>query len=156
MHTACQTCTFWLHPGKVWQCYSLAVRLSSAEAMCRARYGKARLFQREIGDRLSPLQMLLVMRSQEMPPSTSGCLPLFPSPPYSFLSLTFSLSLPLYRWLVHSAVSPFRCDLGCFWRARCRPAGTSRSSLASMCALVVFKLFPTSVLRSSQFLPVKN
>ena len=70
-------------PKKVWQCYSLSVRLSSAEAMCRAGYGRARMFQKEIGDRLSLLQMLLVMRSQEMPPPSSVSLPLFLSPPYS-------------------------------------------------------------------------
>lgn len=112
MHTACQTCTFWLHPGKLWQCYSLAVRLSSAEAMCRARYGKTRLFQREIGDHLSPLQVLLVMRSQEMPPWSSVSLPFFPSPPYTlypyflfvsaFVLLTCtqrSFSLQMWFWL---------------------------------------------------------
>lgn len=136
-------------------CYSLAVRLSSAEAMCRARYGKTRLFQREIGGGLSPLQVLLVMRSQEMPPWSSVSFPFFPIPPYSlypyflfvsaFVLLTCtqrSFSLQMWFWL--------------FLASSLQAAGTSRSSLASMCALVVFKLFPTSVLRSSQFLPVKN
>lgn len=90
-------------PIKVRQRYSLAVRLSSAEAMRRARHGKTRVFQKEIGDRLSLLQMLVVMRSQEMPPPSSVSLPLSRSPPCSLyprspfvlLSCTHHTFLPL-------------------------------------------------------------
>lgn len=114
---------------KVCQCYSLAVRLSSAEAMCRARYGKTRLFQKEIGDRLSLLQMLLGMRSQEMPPCSSVSLPLFPIPPYSLY--------PFFPFVLLSCTHhTFLPDCGCFWRLRGRPACYRRNVWILPCKLV--------------------
>lgn len=35
-HTRCQTCRLWLHTGRFWRCCNVAVRLSSAEAICCA------------------------------------------------------------------------------------------------------------------------
>lgn len=75
MHTSCQTCRFWLQMLQC-RCKTFVSQscLRCSQAECR-ELGVC-LFQREIGDWSCLLGMLLVMRSLEMPPSSSAFSPL--------------------------------------------------------------------------------
>lgn len=133
LHTACQTCMFWLHIKKVWQCYSLTVRLSSAEAMCRARYGKIvdwDCFRRE-----------LEIASHSATNATGDAIPRDAS-----FQLCFSSPLSQPSLLIVSLLSfcpavmypprYFPSDFGCFWRHRCRPARYCRNVRILTCKSV--------------------
>lgn len=153
MHAACQTCTFWLHPGKVWQCYSLDVRLSSAEAMCHAPVRKDETVSE--GNWRSPLSATNAT-GDAIPwdASLQHCFSLLLSQP----SLLIVSLLPFVSAYALSSCIQHSFSLHVILWPFYKPARYCRNGriVASMWALVVFKRSPTSVPRSSQFLPVKN
>lgn len=133
-HTRCQTCRLWLHTGKFWRCCNVAVRLSSAEAMCCALGLNMESLSVSVGKRRSFLSV-----RNSIGDATQGHASFCPSFSTYSLSSYFPLSSPLLSCRTHFTLFMFEPASLC---RHLKSVGNSFFSFSSYYIYIVFLSFP--------------